>query len=47
MVVASDHDGPSEDVFAIEVTEVLNGRELDAPRNLTDNPDADDWDPGW
>lgn len=47
VVFASDRAGPSEDVFAIDVTEVLLGGDPDAPRNLTDNPDSDDWDPDW
>lgn len=47
VVFASDRDGPSEDVFAIDVTEVLRGREPGTPRNVTDDPDSDDWDPDW
>lgn len=47
VVFVSDRAGASEDVFAIDVTEVLHGREPGTPRNLTDNPASDDWDPDW
>ena len=47
LVFASDRDGAAEDVFVVDTTGVVDGEEPGTPRNLTDHPDSDDWDPNW